>query len=772
MPKSADLPNLSNVADADRFFVSDASDGSSKHTRKDQLLTAANTSYTPDYTGAISRTVASALETGFYVTPQDFDADAGSSVWGGTLHDDQPAMKAAQDTGLPVYLPPPSGDGYYFGDHLEPVDGSDCIFFGPRGGLVEIRAAAGIIPFFSQATSDGTDRRVRRAYFANLKFNGEAQRDTYPYKPTGTSNKKMKQAINIDGVLGERTVAVIEDCEFENMGEGSVKIDDVGLVVYQRNKHTRLNADPGIINCNAVRFIDNLFWYSLDNGFSISRSNQWVHVSGNVIVASDINGIFLGSIELVNSTSEELTLTGSSYNRGDEVTLSSDTANAFTTVRIGDPYILRDGSDFAIVQVRSITDDQNAQVVLINPTPVSLQATATSDWSQGPYSGIRNFTCHDNTVLLCGSNGVMMTYGPQNGSVHDNVIVGAGAEVDSEVFATCNGNRGSTTLTVDDASGFLSSGALAIIPEYTNQPVFIATYSSISGTDITLDEALPQTYVDELVHLVRLQANKFGVLANGWWESGTYNEYATDITIHDNTILDTTGGGILYGTSGGPARDGNIHHNRVLQRRSSITETGWDGIALVETDTAVRMTGTMVNHNKITGDGVTTSNGISAQFQDTNSASTVILGENTIEGVTAGREYRIRDVVGGNDRARDFRPQEARPSGVSLERADTIAYRPWGSVGSVSGGVMTVDRTLNVYTPGGSVNVTDIDFSAIPADCPRIVVRNGDASNTFTLKYNASKIRTPNSADLAVGPYECVEMIPISSSLVQVVKAG
>lgn len=675
--------------------------------------------------------------------------------------DISPAMATAAATGRPVYLP---AGNYHFGTAYVPPPGTVLRLIGEHADLVTITSAPGIVPLFCNGAV-GVNARIGGAYISGIKFKGGHVRTPASFPYNADPGASSTQAFNLRGTKGnaDRASVVVTDCIFEDFNGLPFWIADFDGSVRVTNNLFRRTKDPGILMCDDVTFAFNVVEYSADNGVSLSRSNKRVNVCFNLIRECASSGIFVGGVNLTGSTGS-LTVTGAAYTAGSTVTLTS-TANTFTTEDEGFTFTLRSGSDRGPVRIVSVASQTQATAVVLRNIPASLQAVATADWARGPISGAQAGSVFCNVIEGASNYGIHLSQGSKDLTVSHNVIRRTGITGDSEVQTRGTIALSTNTLTVDSAAGFAVGDWIVVDPDYTAEDYFIAKILGKAGNVLTLNAAPPQTLVNERVMRAYRRTAAYGLLAVGGYESATMLEFAENLAIMSNIIVDSVTGGMRLGSTSGSIRDSQVHKNHIHLRQNAHVETNIFGILIGDQGTtAMRTVRLDVLENVISLDG--TGIGIAYRPVDNSADSHIRLADNRIRQVAT--PVQVVEQTGSTDITRDYMPSTygGALTNVDLVNADVIGLTYWVPA-TVSVNTMTVTKTLNSYQPGGATTINDIVVSGINHVTPLIVIRNADSTNSITFTHNMSKIRTKGGANVTVPPGGSITFVPITTSIVQ-----
>ena len=674
------------------------------------------------------------------------------------------ALTHAAANGKYLYFPP---GNYYFSDHIKPANGTKLLLRGAHRDLVTIRAAAGKIPFYCDNTV-GIDNRLAGADIEGVTFDGGHTRTPafYPYNAdTGTS---IVQALNLRGVKGsgDDGHVRISRCRFQNINGLPLWVSDFdGSVEVSFNEFIRTK-DMGILYNNNVTIVGNVVKFSADNGMSISRSNQNIYIAYNHITDCAFAGIFVGGVNYTGSGAS-LTLTGATYAVGDTLTMTASTAK-FGTEDQGINYTLRSGTDRAIVRMVSVESATSATVVALRSVPASLQATATANWAVGPISGAQAGCIVHNVIEGASSYGIWLSAGCKDLVVHGNAIRRTGITADSEVYTTGSMLLGSTTLNLVDGSGFATNDWFVILPDYTSEDYFIAKANLVAGNVITSSAAPPQTITKERVHRAYRRTAAYGILALGQYENASILEFAENLTMSENVIVDTVTGGIRVGSTSGAIRRSQIVNNKISLRQNAHIDVAVFGVSAGDVgNTDMRTVDLKIYDNDIRLSSASGSRGVAYYPIDNNANSYIEIGPNWIKECVT--EVEVIERTGSTDITRDYKPVVYASSLpiVSLVSTKTLGLEIVNP--TFNAGVLTV---LGSYgTPdisAGSIVVTDIALDAtVMHTTPRVIVRNSHAANTITFNHNTAKIRTITGANYVLNPNRAAEFVAISPTVWQ-----
>lgn len=674
------------------------------------------------------------------------------------------ALTHCAATGKTLYIPPGT---YYFSDHIKPANGTKLLIRGAHRDLVTIKAAAARIPFYCDQTI-GVDNRVSGVDIEGVTFDGGHVRDKAFYPYNADPGASITQALNLRAAKGATDVSNcrIANCRFKNINGLPIWVADFdGSVEIIGNEFIRTK-DPGILYCNNVTIVGNVMRFSADNGVSVSRSNQNIYVAYNHIVECASSGIFVGGINSTGSGAS-LTLTGAAYAVGDTLTMTAS-ASRFGSEDQGVNFTLRSGADRAIVRVTSVESGTSATVVALRAVPASLQATATADWSRGPISGAQAGAVVNNVIEGASNYGIHLSAGCKDVVVRGNTIRRTGITADSEVSTTGTMLLGSPTLTLSDGSDFATNDWFVVLPDYTSEDYFIAKASVLVGNVITASANAPQTIVNERVYRAYRRTAAYGVLAVGQYDSATILEFAENLDISENVIVDSVTGGVRAGSSSGAIRRSSIARNRVILRQNAHVDTAVYGVLASDVgNTDMRTVLLRVVENDIRLNNAAGSRGISYKPIDNSANSYITIGPNWLaECVT---EVEVIEQTGATDITRTYKPVTYQSPLPIASQTVTKLLGLETTAPTFNAGVLTIKASNGAPDlSGGSIVVTDIALDAsLYQDLVLVIVQNTHAANTVTFNHNTAKIKTTTGANYVLNPHRAAMFIAQSATVWQ-----
>lgn len=694
-----------------------------------------------------------------FANVMDYGADPGNAAV-----DMAGVMAAAHATGKPIWVPRAAG-AYHFLTSWKPTDGSRVVVVGEGADLVRFTGADGVVMVYCDRTY-GTGNRVTGAYIEGVTFDGLHSRDAaeFPYDAaTGTS---ASQGLNLRASHADTPeYCVVTRCRFENFKGLPVWIADFsGGVEYSYNYHVNTK-DVGLLLNDNLKVIGNVSDCSADNGFSISRSNRNVIVTGNTVRNANGSGIFVGGVD--NAGSGNLTISGASYAVGATVTVTL-ASSVFYTEDVGLNVTAENGSDIGLVRIVSLSSASVASAVVLQAIPASLQNAATSTWSKGPISGTQFCVIADNITEGCFDQGIRINQGADGVSIHDNIDHRCGVQCDSETYTSGTALAGGSSITVADITGFSNGDWVVVVPDYTYEGIFIAQINSApSGNSLPISAGpAVENLINARVYKAQQNTGAYGIVCAGNFLSTTQYEYFQNFAIHHNRIIDPVGGGIKVGTTSGAARFGRISDNDIVMSQTVQSVASPHGIDIDDVNNNGMRTNLIeVKDNFISLNGA----GIAISYtpMDTSNSSYIAIGPNRSRQVTT--PVSVIEKSGSADITKDYKPiiQTGSLTEVNNIVGDVIALES-SATASYASNVLTVTQSLSSYGPGaGGVTINSVDFSAIDKDFPLIIIRNSSGSNNITFTHNSSALRLRDATNYVLGPYEAAMFFPVSTTILQ-----
>jgi hypothetical protein len=277
--------------------------------------------------------------------------------------------------------------------------------------------------------------------------------------------------------------------------------------------------------------------------------------------------------------------------------------------------------------------------------------------------------------------------------------------------------------------------------------------------------------ISEAVYKAGRTTATYGIVVTGNYDSSTELEFAEQLNIHDNIIVDAVTGGIRAGTTSGAVRDLSIHHNYIHLRQTAHVDVIPRGILLSDQGTtAMRTVRVNVNHNTISLDG---SAGIGIDYKpvDNSANSYIRIFDNFIR--QCATNVVVTEQTGSTDITQDYMPSSMLSAVPTLDllSANAVGLTGWAaaSLSTASATTLLLTQGLNSVNPTSAWVVTDVVVSGINHGTPLLYIRNAASStaNTVTFTYDAAKIRTQPRADVVVNSHGAIQLIPITTALVQ-----
>lgn len=474
--------------------------------------------------------------------------------------------------------------------------------------------------FITSLTSGGTRRQIKRLHLKGLVFDGgwDLSGSVYPYRDQGVGSTST--AIHVQGdITDPDSECIIEDCEFHNFKASTCLIQYFSRVVIKGNKYSR-TWDWIIQQCKNVVFEDNTGEHIPEMGVSIIEDNQIVRVRGNKIFGSAGHGIsvdnFISQQLGSTGTAKVTEISGGGYGAGARLTLTLDTNGFLTDDQIGQTMYLADGSDGVLLRIEESTNSQLGIVRAVDAVPAALQdATTTTFFLSGP--GNKDVQIHDNTLVGCELSSIACIRGFKHVKIYDNQILFQGITPDSEVYTTCTGTKGSTTLDLADATGFAIGRWFMIRPQFGVADIFVAKISNLVGTVATISKALPTQYLNDTIYLAWHSVDDLsntltsaGIEVYGLYRNDSGGDVALageDAFIYNNTVRNFVYVGVKAGGTNindGRVKDVHVRDNKLALDdyfdAASATTDPVTGIFFTERNSTVgRNTGCSIINNII-----------------------------------------------------------------------------------------------------------------------------------------------------------------------------
>lgn len=477
---------------------------------------------------------------------------------GDGIHDDSKAVARALASGNPIYFPP---GRYFFADHVKPPNGARIVMIGAHRDLVTIITNPGRVCIYCDATP-GIDNRILGAHIEGITFDGRHARRTFPYagKVEESAPASMLQALNLRGPKGNDLAhVVVTRCRFQNINGLPVWIADFSGSVEFSHNHLLKCRDPGFLLNDNLKIFNNTIEFAGDNGISVSRSNRRIAVYGNHIKESAVAGIFIGGVNLEQS-SINMSLSGTAYSEGQKLLLRAED-KAFNTEMIGFDLVLRSGADTAFLRCTSVTDMKTATVVALADVPPSMRGQSVRDWSVGPVPGAQYGHISGNVIEGSLAHGIHLTQGCKGLDIAGNTILRTGICADSERSTIATILAGQNLLRVQNSNGFSPGDWVVIVPDYTMENAFVSKVMQVADNGLILADTATESYIEEEVHRAGTSTGRFGVCIIGRSSPSGRNEYAEDLNVHDNAIIDFLTGAVRLGSGSGSIRRIMVHHN-------------------------------------------------------------------------------------------------------------------------------------------------------------------------------------------------------------------
>lgn len=417
---------------------------------------------------------------------------------------------------------------------------------------------------------------VHRVYLRGIGFDGGRMRlHGFPYANNAPDTIYTFVAVmDLHADPSDTTSrADIIDCLFQN-----THVYSWHLTFFQKgydlgNTYIR-TADHGFIACNLAITDKVSKEWSSDNGVSISRGCLRTTISNSTFLDCEVAGAWNSGFN--NAGSGTLTATGT-YTILGVITLSSS-AGIFDGTLVN-TFLTPKGADnkTCVLKVVAYINSTTVTAMVIigdasSPTtgvPASLQATASTSWQYGPSLGNDEFTVTGNKLIGCYADGFAGLTAARRGEVALNIICRTGLIADSEVSSLGSIAAGDTHITVSASTGssFPTNSWIIFRPRTSYTDYFIAKVTNQTGDTLTIDRAAPDTYALEFMHLAHSNTGTgFGVPINITGNSVGKHVFASDISVHDNQIIDFVGSAARLGNAGngGVMRIG-VERNKIFQ---------------------------------------------------------------------------------------------------------------------------------------------------------------------------------------------------------------
>lgn len=675
------------------------------------------------------------------------------------------ALERALAKNRPIYV----HDGTYSSTTLTLQSGQDVVLIGSGADKVIWNVPVNQQMLHCDA-SPTVDTRCGNVFISGIHFKGGHVRNKANFPYNSDPGASAIRAFTLRAIKGatDQLDCTITRCKFSDFNGLPLWIAGFdGSVELSYNTFTRCK-DPGILYNNRVKIFGNTIRFSADNGISVSRSNRQIFVGYNHLMECASAGLFIGSIQLAGTGT--ITAVGTAYGVGKEVLLTAAGGAAFTTEDIGTNFTLTGGGQISIVRIKSVSSSTSAVAYCYTAMNAAHQAVA-STYERGPISGASGGQVVYNIIEGCRTYNIALTSGCKDLIVASNLCKRAGVMCDSELSTLGGIGSGSDQLKVADVTGFAVNDWIVVAPDYTHQSDFIAKILAIdAGTNtFTLSANAPDTYFDETVYRAYRNTAAYGILANGRYLPGG-TEYAENLEIVNNIIIDFVNGGMRLGTSTGSIRDSTIAHNQIwIRQTAQLDVSNIFGILIGDCNQASMRTSKLdVLENVISLDGVL-GVGIEYRPMDTNAASYIRIDGNRPRQCLVNT--RVVEQAGLTNITQAYMPRTLR---VALPVADVLAVESIGFAtwdpATMNAGVLTVKQTANSYSPTTNPQaMTAIDFSQIMHPNPYITIRNASSANGLQVVHStgATGIRCKGGATYTIPPLGAATFMPINAGLVQ-----
>lgn len=693
----------------------------------------------------------SALRTFFQKT--QFDGVVSPQMFGALadgINDDAPAITAALASGKEVFCPPGT---YYFGTSARI----------PVNGVLRLRAALGTAVFkgakglalFTRTLGGSPVNYVHGVDLEGIIFDGGHVRNLRPYKDYQNDVYGFESAFGLEASQADPlSFCYIHNCLFKNTASLPFAVAHFADVKVSQTTFFKTK-DPGLRYCKKVVVTDCISEWSADNGFSVSRGNKNVTVTGNVIKDCTSDGIFVSGWNTSGPTTTSITVTGSSYSTGSTVTVVSS-ANTFVASDQDTLMNVRDGSgNYGIMKVIQYQSVNQVQAVVLQPIPAAIQAVATNLWALSPHNGPEVFTVTGNTVIGANGFGVSALKASGKGTIAGNTIVRTGVVVDSEKVTKGSIALGSTSLTVLDASDFTVGGGVILDPKNSLQPYFVARITAIAGNVLTLAQAAPQPYGLEDARQCFLANTGVAIGAGG--NNVAWNRYANEILIDANNCIDYRSAAIHLN----PYDEGSVRNitvtNNVMDCPSGISVTSVD-IHILESA------------------GMQSSNLVISRNTSFNSAARMILlqqrgagkrsifiSENFAPNMTTANHFQAFDLDNSSVSVVGLYQWTFRDAFNAVQN-HALKIKGIVPVTNVSGAVAISGSLVSLVPATAGENITDFS-SSVGDGSLMFILANYSTANAITIKNNAAKIRTQTNADVTIPPNGSAAFVMLSPTV-------
>jgi hypothetical protein len=689
---------------------------------------------------------------GAYAWGRDYGIDVDPAWFGAVgngIADDGPAFTGALGTGR----------------RLTPRPGTYMFLTSariPKNGVLRIHAPLGTVVFkgakdlalFTRTTGFPTNY-VRGVDLEGIIFDGGHIRNLRPYKDYQNDVYGFESAFGLEASQDDPlSFAYIQKCLFKNCASLPFALAHFADVKVSHNTFFKTK-DPGLRYCKKVVVDANFSEWSADNGFSVSRGNKNVALTGNVIKDCTSDGLFVSGWNTSGPTSVNITVTGQTYITGSTVTVVSS-GNTFVASDQDTLMNVRDSSgNVGVMKVIQYQSANQVQAVVLQPIPAAIQGVATNLWALSPHNGPEVFTVSGNTVIGGNGFGISALKASGKGTIGDNTVVRTGVVVDSEKVTKGSIAQGSNTLTVLNASDFSVGDGLIIDPKNSLQAYFIARITAIAGNVITLAQTAPQPYGLEDVRQCFLANTGVSIGVGG--NNVAWNRYANKILIDGNNCIDYRSGAITVNPyDEGSGRDIVITNN-VMDCPSGISVTSVD-IHVLES-VGMQSSNIVISRNTSFNSAARM---ILLQQRGTGKRS-IFVADNFAPNMTTANHFQAFDLDNSSVNVTalyqwTFRDAFNAVQNHSIKVKSIISTTNTGGVVSIPGSLVSMAPATN------GENVTDF-VSAVGDGSLMFVLANYSGANSITIKNNSAKIRTKTNADVTIPPNGAATFIMLSPTV-------
>lgn len=630
----------------------------------------------------------------------------------------------------------------------------------PVNGVFRIRAMRGNVTFTGDkdvvlfTRTPGSS--VRGIHLTGLAFDGQHIRNQRPYRDYQNDSYGFPTAFGLEAdPYDPESFVRIENCHFRRIASLPFSVSHFKDVTMTESSFFKTK-DPGFRYNRNVRILGGMSEWSADNGLSVSRGNLNVTIAGFTVKDATSDGIFVSGWNTTGATSISLTVTGTTYATGDSVQVFASASGAFAPADVETLMHVRDpgGTGSGVMRITGYTSSQQVAAVVIQPIPAAIQNVATNLWAVSPHNGPLNFSLTNCVIVGANVRGVAAMLGSGKGVITGLTVLRTGMVADSEKVTKGSIAAGSTQLTVLDPAIFTAGAGVILDPKNSMQDYFVARINSISGNVLTLSRAAPMGYGLEDARHCTLSSVGAAIALGG--NMVGWNTYAEQIKVADCVLLDYRSYAIdINSDDAGSVRSSEFIDNRMGNPSGMSTK---DIDIYIRESTGMPMSDLFFESNR----SLSTLGRFIVVEQHSGARRSIFVSDNKSPYLTTANHFKAYNLDAASADISSVYPISMRDS-YNIEQHAAIKYKNYAS-GAIDGsGQLSVSASLMRVTPtAGGQNLVSLS-SALGDGGLVFMIANNSPTDTITIKYDPSKIRTKTKADVVIPGYGAATFAMIDS---------